>query len=224
MTIKPTASNTAPAAASASPWAPTSARGQQREAKRHAVLQAAVQMFNERGFHATSLDDVAARLHVSKPTLYYYVKSKDEILFECVRIGLEMMQTGIDEASRSGGSTLEQLVASMRIYGRIVTMDFGICLIRIGEDPLPPQGRQELRRLKSVIDREFRRLIAAGVQEGVLAPCDPKITAFAIAGALSWIGRWYQPAGAYSAEEVVERVVGTLLGGLLRPAPTHTTP
>ncbi|MBK6594653.1 MAG: TetR family transcriptional regulator [Burkholderiales bacterium] len=200
-----------------SPWAPASVREQQREVKRNAVLQAAAQMFNERGFHATSLDDVAARLHVSKPTLYYYVKSKDEILFECVRAGLQMMQAGIAETSSRGGSAIEQLVACMRTYGQIVTMDFGMCLIRIGEDPLPPESRKELRRAKSAIDLEFRRLIAAGMEEGSLVPCDPKITAFAIAGALSWIGRWYQPGGDYSAEEVVERVMNTLLGSLLTP-------
>lgn len=179
-------------------------------------------MFNERGFHATSLDDVAARLNVSKPTLYYYVKSKDEILFECVRAGLQMMQAGIEETRSRGGSAIEQLSSCMRIYGHIVTMDFGMCLIRIGEDPLPPERRKELRRAKSVIDLEFRRLIAAGVEEGSLIPCDPKITAFAIAGALSWIGRWYQPGGEYSAEEVVERLMRTLLGSLLAPEPPAT--
>ena len=222
MTKKPAAPKAARTEAPVSPWAPASAREQQREAKRNAVLQTAAQMFNERGFHATSLDDVAARLNVSKPTLYYYVKSKDEILFECVRTGLQMMQTGIAETSRGGGTAIEQLMACMRIYGHIVTMDFGMCLIRIGEDPLPPESRKELRRLNSAIDLEFRRLITAGVAEGTLAPCDPKITAFAIAGALSWIGRWYQPGGEYSAEEVVERIMGTLLCSLVKPgvAPT----
>lgn len=209
-------SKTQPSEALASPWAPASAREQQREVKRNAVLQAAAQMFNERGFHATSLDDVAARLNVSKPTIYYYVKNKDEILFECVRTGLHMMQAGIAETRRSGGSAIEQLRACMRTYGRIVTMDFGMCLIRIGEDPLPPESRKELRRLKSEIDMEFRRLIIAGVAEGSLVPCDPKITAFAIAGALSWIGRWYRPDGEYSAEDVVEQVLKTLMGGIVQ--------
>ena len=110
----------------------------------------------------------------------------------------------------------------MRTYGRIVTMDFGMCLIRIGEDPLPPESRKELRRLKSAIDLEFRRLIAAGVAEGSLVPCDPKITAFAIAGALSWIGRWYQPGGEHSAEYVVEQVMNTLMGSIVKPKGTGT--
>ena len=69
-------------AAPAAPLATTAARAKLREAKRHAVLQAAAQLFNERGFHATSLDDIATRLKVTKPTLYYYVKNKDEILLQ----------------------------------------------------------------------------------------------------------------------------------------------
>ena len=93
-----TPKKTAPAVAS--PWAGVPDRERQREAKRQAVLQAAAQLFNERGFHATSLDDIAARLCVSKPTLYYYVKNKDEILLQCVRQGLDMMLAGI-EASRA---------------------------------------------------------------------------------------------------------------------------
>lgn len=72
--------------------------------KRQALLSTAAQMFNERGFHATSLDDVAARLGVSNPTLYYYVRSKEQILLECVQQGLEMTLEGIEVSRRAGGS------------------------------------------------------------------------------------------------------------------------
>jgi AcrR family transcriptional regulator len=200
----------------ASPWAPASHREQQREAKRNAVLQAAAQLFNERGFHATSLDDIAARLNVTKPTLYYYVKNKDEILLQCVSKGLEMMLEGIAASRAAGGKAIDQLMTCMQVYARIVTEDFGKCLIRVGDEQLPPESRVELRRLKSAIDREFRRLVAEGVEEGSLEPCDPKMTAFVIAGALSWIGRWYQPGGEYTAEQVAEQCIATLCQGVLR--------
>lgn len=193
-------------------------REQQREAKRNAVLSTAAQLFNEKGFHATSLDDIAARLNVSKPTLYYYVKNKDEILIACVRRGLEMMHEGIEETRKAGGSAIEQLMACMRTYTRIVTMDFGMCVIRIADDELPPKSRKELRRLKSGIDMEFRRFVAAGVEEGTIAPCDPKMTAFLIAGALGWIGRWYQPGGEYAPEQIADQFIATLCGGVLQPA------
>ena len=200
----------------ASPWAPVSHRERQREAKRNAVLQAAAQLFNERGFHATSLDDIAARLNVTKPTLYYYVKNKDEILLQCVRQGLDMMLEGIEASRAAGGKAIDQLMTCMQVYARIVTMDFGMCLIRVGDEQVPPESRKELRRLKSAIDQEFRRLVAEGVAEGSIQPCDPKITAFVIAGALSWIGRWYQPGGEYTAEQVAQQCIATLCDGVLR--------
>ena len=198
-----------------SPWARAPEREQQREAKRQAVLSTAAQMFNERGFHATSLDDIAARLHVTKPTLYYYVKNKDEILLACVKKGLHMTLDGIEASRAAGGNAVDQLRACMRVYADIVTQPFGMCLIRVGDEEVPEPSRTELRRMKSEIDQAFRRLVAQGVQEGSVAPCDPKITAFVIAGALSWIGRWYQPGGEYSAEQVAEQCINTLLRGVL---------
>ena len=212
----PKAARAAETPVASSPWASPPEREQQRQAKRDAVLQAAAQLFNERGFHATSLDDIAARLNVSKPTLYYYVKNKDQILIECVREGLQMTIDGIEASRVAGGTAIDQLMACMRVYARIVTLDFGMCLIRVGDEELPPDSRKELRRLKSEIDKAFRRLVAAGVQEGSIAPCDPKMTAFVISGALSWIGRWYQPDGEFTPEQIAEQCIATLCHGVLR--------
>ncbi len=208
----------------ASPSKPVSHRERQREAKRHAVLQAAAQLFNERGFHATSLDDIAARLQVTKPTLYYYVKSKDEILLQCVGQGLAMILEGIDASRAAGGQAIDQLMACMQVYACVVTQDFGMCVIRVGDEQLPPESRKELRRLKSAIDQELRRLVTAGVAEGSIEPCDPKMTAFVIAGALSWIGRWYQPGGKYTPEQVAQQCIATLCNGVLRRPAASTQP
>ena len=200
----------------ASPWAQAPSRAAQHQAKRDAVLHVAAQMFNERGFHATSLDDIAARLNVTKPTLYYYVKNKDAILLACVKKGLDMTLEGIDASRAAGGNAIDQLRACMRTYAEVVTQPFGMCLIRVGDEQVPPESRKELRRLKSAIDQEFRRLVADGVAEGSIQPCDPKMTAFVIAGALSWIGRWYQPDGEYTPEQVAQQCIATLCDGVLR--------
>ncbi len=211
------------AKAIASPWRASATRADQREKKRQAVLQTAARLFNERGFHATSLDDIAERLHVTKPTLYYYVSSKDDILLECVRQALAMMQQGIEDVRQGGGRALDQLQACMRIYAGIVTEDFGQCVIRIGEDPLPPPLRKELRRLKAGIDHEFRQLVAEGVAEGSLKPCNAKLAAFMLAGALSWIGRWYRPGGDMTPEQIADQGIALLMGGVLA-APTAPAP
>lgn len=199
-----------------SPWRTPRDREAARAVKREAVLRTAAQLFNEKGFHATSLEEVAERLHVTKPTLYYYVKNKDEILFECVRKGLDMLRTALaDVGAQDGVDALDKLHLCMRVYAQIVTADFGMCVIRVGEDPLPPAGRKKLRRLKAEIDGVFRNVIEQGVADGALAPCDPKMAAFTIAGALSWIGRWYRPDGGLTPDQVADQCIAVLTQGVL---------
>lgn len=207
-----------------SPWKKTRDLASEREAKRDAVLRTAAQMFNEKGFHATSLDDVAERLHITKPTLYYYVKNKDDILFQCVSRGLVLLQDAIRDVAQSGGTAKDKLFAAMRQYAEIVTMDFGMCVIRVGEDPLPLESRKKLRAMKRQLDMEFRQLIQQGIEEGSMAPCDPKMAAFTIAGALSWIGRWYSPDGPLSADDIARQMIALLSLGVCRtdPAPLKT--
>jgi AcrR family transcriptional regulator len=197
-----------------SPWVAAGDREKVRSDKREAVLRMAAQVFNEKGYLATSLDEVAERLHVTKPTLYYYVKSKEDILYKCVHIGLTMLQDAIREVDAAGGRAIDKLMAAMRKYVEIVTMDFGMCVIRVGEAPLPPESQRKLRRLKAAIDGEFRELIRLGIEEGSIKPCDPKIAAFTLAGALSWIGRWYQPAGPLSPAEIADQCIALLASGL----------
>ena len=201
-----------------SPWGPVRGRAQQRLRKREAVLRTAAQLFNEKGYVASTLDEVAERLGVSKPTVYYYVKSKDEILFECVRTGLEMLEEAIREVEAAGGHAMEKLLAAMHKYVEIVTQDFGMCVIRVGEDPLPPESRRKLRGMKAGLDRVFRDLISQGIAEGSIAPCDPKIAAFTLAGALSWIGRWYRPDGGMDRKAIADGCIAVLMGGLRRRA------
>jgi len=206
----------------ASPWTRPLDRGQVRAVKRDAVLRAAAQLFNEFGYHETSLVMVAKRLEVTKPTLYYYVQNKEEILFECVRLGLELLRGAIAKAAASGGTALDKLKAAMHEYAMITMRDFGMCLIRVGEDPLSAEGRKKLRALKAEIDHEFRKLIEQGIAESSLARCDAKLAAFTMAGALSWIGRWYDPKGPMSADAVAHQSISILMNGLsprTAPAP-----
>jgi AcrR family transcriptional regulator len=198
----------------ASPWKKPADRQKEREIKRDAVLRAAAQAFNENGFHKTSLDDVAERLNVTKPTIYYYVKNKDQILFECVRIGLEMLEDASVQIEGTNQTGLSKLIALWRVYVQIVTEDFGRCLILVGEDPLPPSTRKELRALKGRIDRRFRSVIAEGIEDGSIRPCDPKMAAFAAAGALSWIARWYDPHGPLDPHGLADQMIDLLVHGV----------
>src|SRR5512135_2650034 len=124
-----------------SPWRTARERAPHRDAKRDAVLHAAARLFITRGFKGTSLDDIAASLGVTKPTLYHYVANKEEILFACVQRGLDALRAGIAENTGRGIDEREKLREVLRQYAAIVTSDYGLCVIRVGEDPLAEPRR-----------------------------------------------------------------------------------
>jgi AcrR family transcriptional regulator len=197
-----------------SPWPKPEERARDRKLKREAVLQTAVEFFNEKGFHATSLDDVALALNVTKPTIYHYFSNKDEILFECVRLGLDSIREAAAMVESSGGSGLERLQALMRDYALIMTRDFGMCVTRTADHELSAESRKKFRSLKREIDGTVRRVVADGMRDGTIAPGDPLLVTFTLTGALNWIARWYDTNGPLSREQVADGCVATLVKGL----------
>lgn len=201
-------------AKASSPWGSRADRAAEREAKRMAVLRTAAQFFNSKGFAATSLDDVAGALQVTKPTIYHYFSNKDEILFECVRLGLEAIREAAEQSQKTGGNGRNRLESLMMEYALVMTREFGICVTRTSDDQLGPESRAKFRALKREIDQILRGVIEDGMRDGSLAPGDARVVGFTISGALNWIARWYRPEGGMSAEGVARGTVATLMAGL----------
>ena len=68
--------------------------------------------------------------------------------------------------------------------------------------------------MKREIDQTVRRSVEQGIADGTIAAGDPRLVAFTLTGALNWIGRWYDPAGPLTAQQVAEGCVATLIAGL----------
>jgi AcrR family transcriptional regulator len=202
-----------------SPFATPEQRAEERRAKREALLRAAVRMFNDRGFHATSLDDVAASLGVSKPTIYHYLGNKDQVLLECVTFGLEQLLAAAEASRGEPGPGIDRLKRFLRRYAEINMDDFGRCVIRTGEEALSPESAARFRALKRRIDQAMRSLIEEARADGSVVADDPKMLAFALAGALNWPARWYDPGGESTPGELAARMVDILAAGFSpRPA------
>jgi AcrR family transcriptional regulator len=202
-------------AAKASPFRNAQQRENDRAAKREAVLLAAVRMFNQRGFHATSLDDVAASLGISKPLIYHYLGAKDQVLFECMRIGLEQLRAAAEEGASLPGTGMDRLKRFLRRYAECIMEDFSRCVIRTGDEVLSPEIRPSFRALKSEIDQAMRKLISDAAADGSAKVTDVKLTAFAFAGALSWTARWHEPDGPLQPAEIAGQLVEILTRGIL---------
>jgi acyl-CoA synthetase (AMP-forming)/AMP-acid ligase II len=207
-----------------SPWRAHRASEPQRSDKKDAVLLAGARLFTRKGFYGTSLDDIAQSLGVTKPTLYYYIANKEEILIECVERGLTAFHEGLIALVQSGMDGRELLRAAMALYGEVVTSDFGMCASRVGEDPLSEVKRRALRQRKGEVDLDFRRLIDQGMQHGWIVAGDAAVAAFTVVGALSGIGRWYRPEthSPESLQDAVQHCIEMLLRGVLS-APASTT-
>ena len=187
-----------------SPWVPFEDRRRARDEKRDAVLRMAVKMFLEEGYQRTTLSDVAAKLNITKPALYNYFRSKEEILIECYRLGQEMYDASIAAIEEGKGNGLEKLRQLIRAYVHVITTDFGMCLVRLDDRELSGEARASVRRSKRRFDNAFRTQIARGIEDGSITPCDPKLATFAITGSLNWIGNWYRPGGELPAATIAE--------------------
>jgi AcrR family transcriptional regulator len=199
-----------------SPWRASRERVREREVKREAVIRAAAHAFNRKGYHNTSLDDIAAALEVTKPTVYYYVTNKEQLLFECFVAGVEQIRAAFREVKQLKVPARERLKAVLRHYGEAVASEFGWCMVRAEEQDLSPAMSGHIKALKSEIDQGIRRLIREGVQDGSIHPCDPKMTAFALAGALNWIAHWYRESQSMTGAQIAAAFV-TIFENGLRP-------
>ncbi|UZW57784.1 TetR/AcrR family transcriptional regulator [Sphingobium sp. JS3065] len=199
---------------SVSPFRTPAQKEAERAAKRDAVLRAAVRMFNERGFHATSLDDVAATLGISKRTIYHYLANKDQVLLECITIGLHQLLEAAEEARREPGDGRHRLTRFLRRYAEVNMEDFGRCVIRTGVEALSPESLPRYRQLKREIDAALRTMIQEAIDEGSIAPVDVKLAAFTLAGALNWPARWHDPEGPLPVDSIAVMLVDILTKGL----------
>ena len=208
---------TAPVAGS--PWQSPQDRSQLRARKREAVILAAAHAFRDRGYHHPSLDESAAGLGITKPTIYALFNGKEDLLFECFLAGVEPLRAAFREVETHGASGRERLLSVAHRYAVAITGEFGWVMVRVEGEDLSTAMSARIKSLKSEIDQGLRSLIRKGIADGSIAPCDPKMTAFALAGALNWIAFWHRSesspaAGTLDAKTLAARLLQVFESGL----------
>jgi AcrR family transcriptional regulator len=180
-------------------------------------------MFLEQGYRRTSMSELAKRLQITKPALYYYFPNKEQLLVECYRAGITLIETLLDKALVSRGTGLSKIKAYIEAYARsIVLYDFGRCVAMLDENELSPETRKEVRALKRRIDASIRAYIEEGIADKSITPCDAKLASFAMSGAINWIGTWYKPSGPLSGVEIAGHFTQLLTEGL-HARPTNSS-
>jgi AcrR family transcriptional regulator len=172
--------------------------------RKHLVIDAAARLFETRGFHGTSMQEIAAEVGITKAALYHYVNSKEQLLYEIHDAFVSTMVAEAEEFIEGHPLATEQLeflirsifrnVAQYRPYVRAFFQDIS----GLGED-----WGERIKEKRARYEAIVRGSLALGVEQGAFAmPVSPNLAAMFFFGACNWAYQWMQPDGAMPPKEL----------------------
>ena len=179
------------------------------------IIQAAAQIIREKGYHGTSMQDIADAVQLQKASLYHHVTSKQDILFTILEQALDMLISDMQAVVESDMNPEEKLRSAMLGYIGRLTEDADLATVlllehRSLEDKLRIQHNERRDRYEGL----WRKIIQQGIQLGVFRPVDTTVVAFAILGVQNWMITWFNPEGRLSATELADYFSDLFLRGL----------
>jgi AcrR family transcriptional regulator len=185
---------------------------------RQEILRTAARLFQQRGYDATSMNDVAAALRLSKGGLYHHFQSKDEILFEIMNHAMQITEERVLAPVRGIPDPEDRLRALIRLHIGIVLSpaDREITVMLHENHPLPPSLRRRINARKKeyvhFVEELIREVQKARNSRGAVSP---RAAAFALLGMINWIYQWYKPEGELQAQNLVPQFTDLVFGGML---------
>jgi AcrR family transcriptional regulator len=178
------------------------------------LLDVAVAAFNERGYEATTMEELALRLGVTKSAIYHHVPGKVELLRLALDRALDALFAVTEEPAATEGRAIERLEHVVRGSVRVLAAElpFVTLLLRV-------RGNSEVERAalqrRRAFDRFVTELVRAAEEEGDVRPdVDPAVTSRLLFGTVNSLTEWYRPDGGLTAEELADAVVATAFDGL----------
>jgi len=195
---------------------PTTDRAAAYEARRMQILRKVALIFAEDGYHQTSVNTLAARLGVSKPVLYYYAKNKDDILFQCVKVARDALQSAIDDTTRDKMRGMDKVRRFFAAYAEIMSGDFGRCIALIDRKALSPAARKRDAAARRELEDTLHKMIREGQSDKSIGACDPVLTTRALFGAFNGIPSWFHAEGTLRAKDVANSYMDLFCKGIGR--------
>jgi AcrR family transcriptional regulator len=186
---------------------------------RQEILRTAARLFQQQGYDATSMNDIAAALKLSKGGLYHHFKSKDEILFDLMNQAMDITEDRVIKVARCISDPEERLRAVIRLHIGVVLSrsDWEVTVMLHENHPLAPALRKRINgRKKDYI--HFVENLVAEVQRNrkSRATVNPRAAAFALLGMINWIYQWYKPQGALQEAQIALQYTEIFFSGAVR--------
>jgi TetR/AcrR family transcriptional regulator, cholesterol catabolism regulator len=183
---------------------------------RQDILRTAARLFQQRGYDATSMNDVAAALKLSKGGLYHHFQSKDEMLFHIMNHALDITDERVVKVVRGIQGPEERLRTLIKLHIEVVlsVRDREVTVMLHENHPLPPSLRKQINQRKKDYIHFVEGLIA-DVQrlKGSKGPVTARAAALALLGMINWIYQWYKPEGRLQAQDLVPQYTELLFAG-----------
>jgi AcrR family transcriptional regulator len=184
---------------------------------RDALLRVAVEVFTERGYDGTSMEDLSARLGITKSSIYHHVPGKSELLRLAVGHALDALEAVTVEDRATTGPAIDRLEHVVRRSVEVLAAElpFVTLLLRVRGNTEVEQAALARRRR---FDRIVSDLVAAAAAEGDLrAGVDPALTSRLLFGTVNSLAEWYRPDGGLAPADLADEVVATVFTGIRRP-------
>jgi AcrR family transcriptional regulator len=183
---------------------------------RAGIMTVAADLFRQRGYRAATLDEIAQRVGVSKPTLYGYFRSKEELLAAIFHRTMSLFERDLLAIRQSREGPPAQLRRVMRFHVGAVIAERSFLAVFFSEEAnLPPALKRAIRRRKARYDRTVHAIVARGIRDGSLRPANARLLVFALLGMGNWVYQWYDPAGEWDASAIADAFIALAESGYL---------
>ena len=183
---------------------------------REGILEAAARIFSEKGFHATSMHDIAEAVHLQKASLYYHFNSKQEILIAILDHALDLINSRLESVLDQSLSPDEKLRQAMVSYMQTIAENKNLSAVLLLElRSLDPELKARHASRREKFEGLWRDLIIEGKKDGIFNSIDPSMTGRAILGVMNWTVTWYRNDGPRTATEIANMFADLLLRGLM---------
>ena len=183
---------------------------------REDILEAAAQVFRQKGFHGASMNDIAEAVNLQKASLYHHVSSKQEILLEILGRALQMLLERISPITSQDIPADKKLRLMIREYMQILAENGDLATVLLFEHRAL-ERRQHARHVpnRDHFESLWRDVLSEGVKAKLFQCEDVPLTARALLGLLNWTITWYHPDGEKTIEQIADDYSNLLLNGLL---------
>ena len=181
------------------------------------VLSNAARLFREKGFERTSLKEIAEACNMLPGSLYYRYSTKEALLVELMRRGVDLVTAEVESAYASSDDPVERLRLCINAHLRALLVDSDAVYVLLFEwRALGPEAREEIIELRDQYESLWAEILETMIEQGVIRKnVDGRLLRLIGLGALNWVATWFDPNGAHSLDAIGDLIWQIAMDGVI---------